>query len=668
MAKGSLSEIEFKIATALGEDLKFWRMDGREILGRPFVYELELLSKKNNITAEQVLGTKMTVDCYTQEEGSRYFNGFATSFAYVGQLGQMHRYQATLRSWLWFLTRTSDCQIFQQKKAPDIIKEIFRERGFSDFKESLSGTYRERQYCVQYRETDFNFVSRLMEEEGIYYYFTHEDGKHTLVLSDSANSHDPTPNHAELPYFPSEEKGIERHHIYAWRTAAEVQPGKYTLQEFDYLNPKANLESKSTSQRSHSYADLEMFDYPGFYVIASEGNDYVQRRLQELQAAYAEVDGAARARWLATGATFTLTDHTRSDQNKEYLVTAASYAAESEDFEPAGVPPDNPGFFVEFRGVLKSTQYRPSRRTPKPFVQGPQTAIVVGKSGEEIWTDEHGRVKVQFHWDRLGKKDENSSCWIRVASPWAGNAWGAIQLPRIGQEVVVNFLEGDPDQPIITGRVYNADNKPPYTLPDNKTQSGVKSRSSKEGDTTMFNELRFEDKKGEEEIYFHAEKNFTRVVENDDTLKVGLEKKDPGDQTITIHNNQSLVVGNSEANDGSQTVEVYKNRTASLKTGDDTLKVEQGSQTVEINTNRSTTIKTGDDTLKISAGLRTVEAAKSIELKVGASSIKIEPAKITIKSPEIAIEGTAKVDVKAAMTQVAGDATLILKGGIIKIN
>jgi type VI secretion system secreted protein VgrG len=326
---------------------------------------------------------------------------------------------------------------------------------------------------------------------------------------------------------------------------------------------------------------------------------------------------------------------------------------------------------------------------------GPQTAIVVGKKDEEIWTDKFGRVKVRFHWDRLSKSDEKSSCWIRVAQAWAGNAWGAIHIPRIGQEVVVSFLEGDPDQPIITGSVYNADQNPPYTLPDAQTQSGIKSQSTKGANSKNFNELRFEDKKDAELIYLHAERDFERIVENNDTLKVGFDKKTDGDQIISIHNNQKITIGNKDSKVGSQTITIWKDRLETLETGDYKLVIQKGMRSVEISKgndqltlgegnrtveikkgNRQTEIK-GDDKLtlasgaqsiKISSGGQTVEAATFILLKVGGSSIKIEPACITIKSVAIKVQGDAKVDISAPLTSCKGDGMLTLKGGMTMIN
>ncbi len=342
----------------------------------------------------------------------------------------------------------------------------------------------------------------------------------------------------------------------------------------------------------------------------------------------------------------------------------------------------------------------------KPFVQGPQTAIVVGPSGDDdIYTDANGRVKVQFHWDRLGTNDDKSSCWIRVASLWAGNGWGAIQLPRLKQEVIVDFLEGDPDQPIITGRVYNDLNKLPYTLPDNKTQSGIKSRSTTGGTEQNFNELRFEDKKDSEEIYFHAEKDFNREVENNDTLKVGFDKKNKGDQTIEIFNNQTITIGDSQANDGSQTVDIWNNRTVTLEQGNEKLEVKQGNREVDVDTgddthtvskgNRTVTVSQGNDThtvsqgnrkveidagndtltvtqgdlsVNITAGKCTIKAGTSIELTVGGSSIKIEPAKITLTAAEIALAGNAKVSAQAPMIDINGSGMTKIQGGMVKVN
>ena len=425
---------------------------------------------------------------------TRYFNGFVSRFSQEGTFDDFNAYSVTVHPWLWFLTRTADCRIFQEKKVPDIIKEVFREHGFTDFEETLSGSYRIWEYCVQYRETDFNFVSRLMEQEGIYYYFKHEINKHILVISDSVSSHEAYPGYEKLPYFPPDEHlRRERDHIYDWNISQEVQPGVYALNDFDFTRPKANLEVKASVKREHARATMEIYDYPGEYPDTGDGENYVRARIEELQAEHEQVHGQANARGLAVGSLFELTDYPREDQNREYLIVSATHQVESDAYSSGSGSGAEEVYSCSFTALHSKQPYRPARTTPKPMVQGPQTAIVVGPSGEEIYTDKYGRVKVSFHWDRNSKSDENSSCWVRVAQVWAGTKWGGIQIPRIGQEVIIEFLEGDPDRPIITGRVYNNDNMPPNDLPASATQSGIKSRSSKGGNADKFNEIRFDD-------------------------------------------------------------------------------------------------------------------------------------------------------------------------------
>jgi type VI secretion system secreted protein VgrG len=473
----------------------------------------------------------------------------------------------------------------------------------------------------------------------------------------------------------------------------EVQTGVYVLDDFDFERPKTDLLVKSNVSRQHSHASYEVFDYPGEYVQSADGDGYVKKRIEEQQADYERVRGSADVCGLQVGGLFSLVNYPRGDQNREYLVVSTQQTLLNNEYETGGGG-EGASWECRFEAVDGKQPFRSKRHTPKPTIRGPQTAVVVGKQGEEIWTDKYGRVKVQFHWDRYGKSDENSSCWVRVAQLWAGKTWGAIHIPRIGQEVIVEFLEGDPDRPIVTGRVYNADEMPPYELPTNQTQSGLKSRSSTEGTNQNFNELRFEDKKGAEHIYFHAEKDFERIVENNDTLKVGFQKKDAGDQVIQIHNNQMLTIGNRDSKDGSQTIEIWKNLTESLKTGDSELTISKGKRTATIEGDDALTLKTGNAALTISKGKRTttiegddaltiktgnlniaidagknqIEAAQSILLKVGGSSIKIEPACITLKSVSIKIHGEASVDLKAPMTKCAGTAQLVLKGGMTMIN
>lgn len=672
------------LTSPLGENTFPSRAVIREELGRLFEIELDLLSEEPALDFDQILGKQITIDIDVGDGKKRVWNGHVCEFSQGFAVGHYSSYHATVRPWLWMLTRTSDCRIFQEESVPDIIKKVFRDHGYSDFKDKLSGGYDKRTYCVQYRETDFDFVSRLMEEEGIYYYFEHEKGKHSLVLGDAASSHSTVSGYEKIPFFPPGGSAVrERDHISGWSVVRKVQPGTVAFESYDFERPKASLEAKSVTPWKHAAGKFEMYDYPGRYTKSMEGDHLARVRMEGHAARHERVSVEGSVRGVGVGDLFSLSDFPRADQNREYLVVSAHYLMESDE-QQAGSSSSEP-FQCRF-DVLPSRDhpFRTAQTTPRPVVEGPQTAIVVGKKGEEIWTDKHGRVKVQFPWDRYGKSDESSSCWVRVGTPWAGKSFGGVQIPRIGEEVIVDFLEGNPDCPIITGRVYNGDNMPPYALPANQTQSGFKTRSSKGGGAESFNELRFEDEKGEEEVYLHAEKDMNRVVENDDTLKVGFEKKDEGDQTVEIFNNQTVRVGTKQATDGSQTVEIYKDRTTSLETGNDSLEIKQGDQTIEIKAgnqtidlgggnqtiklaggNQTIELQAGNQKTKLAAGKATTEAMQGIELKVGPSSIKIDPSGITIKGMMVKIEGQAMTDVKGAMTTVQGQGMLALKGGVL---
>lgn len=614
------------IKTPLGpETLLLLKMTGTEHLGRMFNYELDLLSKNNEIKFEDIIGQSVTVTLKLPDGSSRYFNGLVNSFSQVGSHLNYVHYRASLKPWLWFLTRTADCRIFQEMTVPDIIKKVFRDLGFTDFEDKLSGSYRNWVYCVQYRETDFNFVSRLMEQEGIYYYFKHQDGKHVMVLSDAVSSHEAFAGYDTIPYFPPQQDvHRERDHIHDWVITKEAQPGVVALNDYDFEKPKASLQASSSIVREHSIADYEIYDYPGEYTVHGDGDNYVQTRIQELQAQYEKIRGEGNARGLGVGNLFKLTQFDRADQNREYLIESASYELNSEGYESSGSSATEETYKVVFACIDSQNHYRAMRTTPKPVVQGPQTAVVVGPSSEEIYTDKYGRVKVQFHWDRYGKLDENSSCWVRVSQVWAGKRWGGIHIPRIGQEVIVDFLEGDPDQPIITGRVYNADNMPPYGLPANKTQSGIQSRSSKNGTPANFNEIRFEDKKGSEQVYIHAEKNQDNVVENDETTEVGRDRTEHvgHDETITIDNNRTEKVGKNE------TITIGKNRNE--KVGDN--------ETIDIGKNMTVTV--GKNTL--------LDSGDSITLQTGQASIVMKKnGNIQISGSKILIKGSSNITLSA---------------------
>jgi type VI secretion system secreted protein VgrG len=569
-------ERTLSITTPLGEDVLLLRgMTGSEQLGRLFEYQLSLLSEDFEIKHEDILGKPVTVSVLLFDGSKRYFNGVVNRFAQVGFDGGLARYDATVVPWTWFLTRTSDCRIFQEKTVPDIIKEVLRDHGFTDFEERLNGSYRNWVYCVQYRETDFNFISRLMEQEGIYYFFTHEKEKHKLVLADGYSSHATVAGYEEVPYYPPGGQSLrERDHISEWTLQSQVQPGCFAHTDFDFTAPKKALLAKLESPKSHEQAKFEIYDYPGEYQEAGDGESYARIRLEEMQCDYQIAQAEGNARGLTCGALFSLSEFPREDQNREYLITGADYQLRSDQFLSTAEAGSAPVFACSVTAMEAKTPFRPARTTRKPMVQGPQTAIVVGKSGEEIWTNQYGCVKVQFHWDRYGKNDENSSCWVRCSHPWAGKNWGAVAIPRIGQEVIVEFLEGDPDQPIITGRVYNGDSMPPYGLPAAAVISGLKSDSTKGGGG--YNEYVMDDTKGNELIREHGQFDKDSTIENDlrehvlhdrsrdvtnnETIQIGV------DRTETVGNNETTTIGvnRTEQVGSNETITIGANRTENV--------------------------------------------------------------------------------------------------------
>ena len=646
---------EVAVSTALADDvLLFKRMQCSEALGRLSEFRIELASERDDIHIADILGTDMTVTLDTPSGDTRCFHGIVTRFAYQGWRDGMPSYLAIVQPALWLLTRSTNCRIFQGKTALAILKEVAGEYGGAiELDDSqLAADPPKREYCVQYRESDFNFVCRLLEEEGIYFYFKHEPGKHTMVLANGYGAHATVSGYDSIAFREEEmtrdplEEAVTR-----FVPGGEIQPSVMVLNDFDFEKASSStsggLFSKANVPAPFVKESYEHYDYPGRYNAVGVGDARARARMEALHGQGERIEAAGNARGLTTGALFTLTQHPRGDQNRAFLITAAETEITGIDYRSDGG--DGLDFRCRFQAIGKEHSYRPPPTARKPFVHGPQTAMVVGKAGEEIWTDKYGRIKVQFHWDRSHPTDETSSCWVRVQQGWAGKGWGMMFVPRIGMEVVVTFLEGDPDQPLVTGCVYNGDSMPPYTLPDDQTKSTIKSNTSKGGNG--FNEIRFEDKKDSEEIFVQAEKDFNRVVKNNDTLKVGFEKKDKGDQTIEIANDQSLDVGND--------------RKVHVK----------NDQTVAIDNNLSTTVK-NDETRKVDNNQSVkvgnkivVEANTSIELKVGSSSIKIEPTKITIKSVEIAVQSDANMEIKAgAMMQVKSGAVMTIEGALVKIN
>src|SRR5262245_33141383 len=434
------------IETPLGDNKLLLRsFFGQEAISRLFDFQLDLLSEDDNISFDQIIGQNVTISIkLADNETERYFNGFVSRFAQLPGEGRLARYQAEVVPWLWLLTRTTDCRIYQNKKVPDIIRETFDLYGFSDFELQLRGSYDPWEYCVQYRETACNFVMRLMEQEGIYFFFKHEKGKHTLVLADSPLAHKPCPYQSKVRYEHSPGEGAihEEDVVESWRLEHELRPGKYSVSDFYFETPSNSLLASVDSQITQgSHDKFEIYDYPGEYETRAGGDGWVRVRMEEEAAAHAVIHGAGGCRSFVSGFRFDLSKHFRRDQNGAYVLTSIAHSAQQNGFEGANGDGTS-SYGNSFTCIPHSVVFRPQRVSPKPLMQGCQTATVVGPAGEEIYADKYGRVKVQFHWDREGKRDENSSCWIRVSSPWAGKSWGVISIPRISQEVIVDFLEG----------------------------------------------------------------------------------------------------------------------------------------------------------------------------------------------------------------------------------
>jgi type VI secretion system secreted protein VgrG len=657
------------INTPLGEDvLLLTRFSGTEELGRPFQFRLELVSRDFGIRFEDIVGENVTVGVEMPNGKTRYFNGFVSRFIQTYPRSRYARYEAEIVPWLWFLTRTSDCRIFQEMTVPDIIMRVFRDHGFTDFEDALTGAHRTWEYCVQYRESDFNFVSRLMEQEGIYYYFRQENGKHTLVLCDSMSQHEPFSGYEQIPFRPVGEQSHLHETVSDWVLEQQVQPGVFAHNDFDFENPKKALRTSSSIARAHAVPDFEIYDYPGEYTEFDDGEGYARARIEEIQSQFEVVRGTSNGHGICPGYKFELVEHPREDQCREYLVTSAAYHAQYQDIESSN-PPGGDGaiFSCSFAAISTEESFRPARITPKPVVQGPQTAIAVGPKGEEIHTDKHGRVKVQFHWDRYGQANENSSCWIRVAQSWAGKKWGAMFIPRIGQEVIVEFLEGDPDRPIITGRVYNGEAMPPYELPGNKTLSTVKSNSSKGGGG--FNEIRFEDKKGEEQVFIFAQKNQDVRVQNNEYEWVGSDRhllvksnqleKVEGDKHLTVDGDHVEKISGDQNStvESSRIVSVYGDE--SLTVGGDQLHLVSGDANLKVKQNQM--VQADGDIHRVAGGkmqekvgtVHALEAGQEIHLKGGMKVVIEAGMQVTLKGPGGFVDiGPAGVTIQGTLVNI----------------
>ncbi len=663
------NELKFKLTTALSTRLTFLALDGGDEISRLFEY---------SVLAEDSLGTALDLDTLigrpaelvaTPPSGpARHVHGIVASATFEGIDLQSHRYRLTLRPWLWLATRSSDVRIFQQKTVKAMVETVLQPYG-PQLSWSLEGSYRAREYCVQYRESDFNFVSRLLEEEGIFYFFRHEAGKHTLVLSDGPQAH-VLPAGMPTAALQFRAQGRPPNTIVQWRWSREVQTKKVSLREDVWQRPQPVANAEQEAVQSFPPDHAESYDYPaGVAPWADEASGFdtgvdqdlkhlAQVRLQAQQARHVLAEGEATALYLATGGKFKLAEHPLAAQNAEYVVLAQRlHLAE-------GSTDSGHGDVLQYRCLFSAfpseAAFRPLRLTPKPTVAGPQTALVTGPDGEELYVDKHGRVKVMFHWNRDGTQTQaDASCFVRVAQPAAGKGFGMMMLPRVGQEVVVEFLEGDPDRPLITGAVYNGVSLPPYALPEHKQVSTLKSRSTKQGAAADFNELRFDDTKGGEYLLLHAQKDRFEFVEGTLKAQIGIDSGE-GNEHRTVKNDRKEKIGGEYH---LAVTKVAKQKFADklhIGSADDMLLKSGGvfslQTTKDITAKSGATISmksTGDMHLKIGGNIG-AEASQNVYIKGGVN---------------IVIEGGMQISIKAGGSSVVlGPDGVSITGAMVKIN
>lgn len=529
-------------------------LKGREVLSELHGYLLEALSPDPNLPIENLVGHSVCVEIGLPLMQKRYIHQHITHIALVDKEGQYIRYNAQLRPWLWFLTQNRDWKVFQRQSTIAILKQIFADYPMAVFEDRTSKTYPERRYCVQAGESDAQFVMRLMEQEGIYFFFEHTANHHTLILADDLSAHPSGSKAATLPFkrtTSTDDIYVDVEHFSVWSSQRAISNHHIIANDYDYFQPAANLEKQKTPQTGMGSRLMHsIYQWGGQHYERGRGEHFAEVQQQAARAQEETAKGAGPIKSLACGQLFNLTKHFRDDQNQRYLVTSAYLDIEENTYESAGQGQSRLWCNVGIQPA--NIPFRPQTNTPKPCMHGAQTAQVVGPKGQELHTDNEGRIKVQFHWDRQGQKDQRSSCWIRVASPWAGQGWGAVSTPRVGQEVLVSFIDGDPDRPIVTGSVYNALQPAPF----HGTQSGLISRSTPSGGANNANMLRFEDKKGAEEVYIQAEKNLKQVVKEDESKSVA--------------NNKTLLV------DGSSEEVVKKGKSVQITEGNLSISSDKG--------------------------------------------------------------------------------------------
>ena len=632
-----------EITTPLGDDvLLFHGMHAREELGRLSEYQLDLLSPKNDINPDDILGKNVTVKLALPDDSMRYFNGFVTRFAQGGSYGRYIRYSAVVHPWLWFLTRTTDCRIFQEMTVPDIVKKVFGDHPDGRFQVRADGHLPQVDYCVQYRETDFNFVSAAAGRRGhLLLLPAHRRPPHGGARPTPRASTRPRPGYEKITFIaPEKLVRPELEHISSWDFSRAIQPGVYVHDDYDLERPSVELKTRKVLTRQYAPSDYEIYDYPGHYLQKPDGEQYADVRINEFGTQFETAQASSNSKGIHVGSLFTLDDYPRDDQNAEHLILSASYDLEFSGYEAM---PDSAGTSYRCSFVAMSS------KSAVPAAAGDAQAVRPGTAdggGRRPWRrgDLHRQVRPREGPVPLGSLRQEGREQLVLdprLAPWAGKAWGTVSTPRIGQEVIVDFLEGDPDQPIITGRVYNAEQMPPYDLPANKTQSGMKSRSSMGGGPANFNEIRFEDKKGSEQVFIHAEKNQDIEVEHDETHWVGHDRTKTIDHDETSH----IKHDRTETVDNNETITVHGQRTETV----------DKNETITVHMNRTETVD-ANETITI-GGNRTITVSKSETATVALQRTHTVGINETITvgaAQEITVGAAQAVTVGAAQTVTVG--------------
>jgi len=672
---GSTSLFQFS-ASECAAELNVLSFTGQEAVSNLFEVQLELACEDNSLSLPKLVGSDalLTID---GEAAPRYFQGMISRFEQVDELPRHALYHATLVPLVWRMKLRHDCRIFQALRTPEIIKNVLSCAGVSStyFEFRLSGTYEPRDYCVQYRESDWAFLSRLMEEDGIFYFFEHHEDRHVLVIGDSMGSYRNISGVPSLPFRPASRLVTHEEHVERFRFAEELQPAGVRLRDFNFKKPSLPMEVR---QCTGGNSDLQVYDYPGEYQDPTRGSPgrgltMAGIRLEEWQARRSVGQGTSDCERFSPGRLFTLAEHPCSDFNERYLLTSVRHEGRQPQALHEAARVGELRYDNAFTCIRMEVPFRPPRVTPRPLMRGVQTATVTGPASEEIHTDEFGRVKVQFHWDREGQYNEQSSCWVRISQLWAGEGWGAMYIPRIGQEVLVDFIEGDPDRPIITGRVYNGLNPTPYALPEHKSRSTIKSNTTPGGEG--YNELRFEDRKGAEQIFLHAQRDMDVHVKHDSRENILRDRH----QTIGSESSPEGKVGDqTELVYRDRNLTVHRHDTAHIG-GDMKLRVGgidgPGNQDIIIEADKKEHIGGAShlhvvgDRNELVDGSWSITVGGDVQAKVkGAYALDVAP-EIHLKSAKIVLEASSGLTIKGPGGFVTIDAAgIAISGTMVKIN